>query len=72
MPERFCGTDDVHGGHRFVANDEPGSPHRYCPGLAPHEVQYGQNPGDMHEPKPYTGEVEWENDGSELLHPFVD
>ena len=28
--------------------------------------------GDMHEPKPYTEELDWHNDGSELLHPFVD
>jgi hypothetical protein len=26
--------------------------------------------GDMHEPKPYTGELDWDND--HLLHPFID
>jgi len=30
--------------------------------------EYDRNPGDMHEPKPYTGELEWSDD----LHPFVD
>jgi hypothetical protein len=29
-----------------------------------------QPPGDMHEPKPYTGELDWDND--RLLHPFID
>lgn len=29
-------------------------------------------PGDMHEPPPYTGELDWQDDGSELLHPFFD
>lgn len=29
-------------------------------------------PGDMHEPPPYTGELDWSNDGSELVHPFLD
>lgn len=70
--DRFCGVDDAHGGHQFVADDEPGEPRRYCPGRAPHEVQYGRAPGDMHEPPPYTGDLDYRDDGSELLHPFVD
>lgn len=32
----------------------------------------GRAPGDMHEPPPYTGDLDYRNDGSELLHPFVD
>lgn len=26
----------------------------------------------MNEPTPYTGELDWSEDGSELLHPFID
>jgi hypothetical protein len=49
-------------------------PHPDCPhcqeeGLVPPPTQ---PPGDMHEPKPYTGELDWANDDSELVHPFVD
>lgn len=29
-------------------------------------------PGDMHEPPAYSGELDYGNDGSELLHPFYD
>jgi hypothetical protein len=28
--------------------------------------------GDMHEPKPYTGALDWSHDGTELVHPFID
>lgn len=31
-----------------------------------------RSPGDMHEPPPYRGDLDWRNDGSELLHPFID
>lgn len=72
MGERYCGVDDVHDGHSFLADDEPSSPRRYCAGRTSAEVQYGRAPGDMHEPKPYTGELDLGDDGSDLLHPFVD
>lgn len=29
-----------------------------------------RNPGDMHEPKPYTAPLDWDTDP--VLHPFVD
>jgi len=47
--------------------EEPNPDYKECQeeGLVP-----ARNPGDMHEPKPYTGELDWDRDP--VLHPFVD
>ncbi len=72
MVEVFCDKDDAHGGHKFHDDCDPGSPRVYCPGRTPAEVQYGRAPGDMHEPKPYTGEMDSNDDSYDHLHPYVD
>lgn len=31
-----------------------------------------RHPDNMHQPKPYLGSLNWPDDGSSLLHPFID
>jgi hypothetical protein len=46
---------------RVQARDEP------CADPARCDI-HGNTPGNMHEPKPYTGELDWQD----LVHPFAD
>lgn len=58
----------------FIAGQcgQPETEHRLSEYPSQRPDREWSDAGSMHEPPPYTGELDWANDGSELLHPFID